>query len=46
MRILIHDRSPCDPGKGVAERWEGWDGFENYVGTDKKFKGWYCFEQN
>ncbi|KAJ4342370.1 hypothetical protein N0V87_000988 [Didymella glomerata] len=38
--------SPCDPSKGVAERWVGWNGFENYVDTDKNFKGWYCFEQN
>jgi hypothetical protein len=30
----------------VAERWVGWNGFENYVDTDKNFKGWYCFEQN
>ncbi|KAF1924505.1 uncharacterized protein M421DRAFT_402290 [Didymella exigua CBS 183.55] len=38
--------SPCDPNNGLAEIWEGWVGWQNYIDTDKNFRGWYCFEQN
>ncbi|KAJ8107614.1 hypothetical protein OPT61_g8741 [Boeremia exigua] len=27
--------TPCDPGKGHAEAWVGWSGWENFVPTDK-----------
>ncbi|KZM22901.1 hypothetical protein ST47_g5967 [Ascochyta rabiei] len=37
---------PCDPGAGHAEVWTGWSGWENYVSTERKFKGWYCFERS
>ena len=39
------NRKPCDPNDGLTEVWPGWTGWENYATTDKKFKGWYCFEQ-
>ncbi|XPS98274.1 hypothetical protein M3J09_007482 [Ascochyta lentis] len=37
---------PCNPSDGHAEAWTGWMGWQNYAPTDKKFKGWYCFEQS
>lgn len=44
--VLTTLRTPCDPNSGRAERWVGWMGWENYASTEKKFKGWYCFEQS
>ncbi|KAJ4983046.1 hypothetical protein SVAN01_11462 [Stagonosporopsis vannaccii] len=37
---------PCNPNSGRAETWKGWLGWQNYVTTDKPFRGWYCFEQS